>query len=335
LKRAHHSSFGRLGEGRRGLIAVVATVIAAGACGGESRGVVTQSGPSNGGGDQAPSAGAGGSGCSGDCCVIDPTANVTVVPSDSGWVDRDDACNSLRIQGAWHVYGDQYDSPETRARCITVGSHLPSECALVTAPVPPPALGFPNLNGALTTAGTTEEILGCPAGSEALALGMIGCPSVDFANMIGAGIAFDFNADAPPPSGVARPWDPAAFDVIGVSFVIDKPPATLRIEFPILLTDAEAAGDSPPITVANPTSDDYSLGSPYWGAMALGDARLPASPVVAGLNVVTWDQVAPPSSGIYVFDTTRLVGVRFHVPASGAPTPYEFTVKNFTFLRHL
>ncbi len=326
-------------------LGVLVTASATVSCGGlaESGKDVRESGL-GGGGNAAVAAGGSGSpgtggtqGCGdgapgfGSCCAVDTQSNVVLVPTPTGWIDHEDICNGIGIQGGWHAYGDQYDTPETHARCVKVGLHLPSECAQVTSPPPPPALGFPNVGGLLATTGIVEAPLPCSPG-----LTTSGCPASDFENMIGAGIALDFNADAQPPDsdGIRRAWDPSAYGIIGVSFVLDTPPPSLRVEFPIFLTDAEAAAAYPPITLENPTSDDHPFGSPYWGALAHGDARFPASPVVAGENVITWDQVAPPHSNSYVFDTKRLIGIHFHVPA-GVAGPYAFSVEKFTFLRHL
>jgi hypothetical protein len=349
----------------------LAALVGAVACGGESKRVVSDAGDSNGGvggggtggaqqsargGDEGTAVGAGGyaaalgsggsgtggssggsGGCadglpsSGECCSnAGPTDNVVLTPGPTGWIDYQDVCNVLGIQGAWHVYGDQYDSPETQARCIEVGLHMPSECAQVTTPPPPPALGFANIGGAFHIAGSVEAILACPAG-----MTTIGCPAEDFENMNGAGIGFDFHADASPPDsdGVRRAWDPSAYDVIGVSFFIDKPPKDMHVEFPILLTDAEAAADDPPVTGDSPTSENQSYGSPYWGAQARGDGRFPPSPVVAGENVVFWEDVAPPHRQAYTFEPRRMIGVRFHVVA-GVAGSFDFTIRNFTFLRH-
>jgi hypothetical protein len=256
---------------------------------------------------------------------------VELVPGPDGWIDHEDVCNVLGIQGAWHVYGDGYDSVETHARCVAVGLHDPSDCAEVTLPPPPPAWGFPNVSGVFHTEGASDALLPCPQG-----LTTTGCPAKDFVNMTGAGVALDFNADAPPPNGdgARQAWDPAAYGVLGVSFFIDEPPAGLRIEFPMLLSDAEAAADAPPITSATPTTDEHSAGAPYWGADARGDSRFPSSPVVAGENVVTWEQVSSPRSSAYDFDLHRIIGVRFHVPA-GVAVPYAFTIEHFRFVRHL
>jgi hypothetical protein len=340
----------------RGIL--VFAVAGAVACGGESKridsnepgaGGTGASQASSSGADGGTVAGTSGSGASmpgamggtsecselspgfANCCAADGTGNTRLVPTATGWIDYADYCNDVGVQGRWHVYGDQYDSPETNARCVKVGLHPPSDCAQVIMPAPPPAWGFPNVDGELHTAGIADATLPCPMG-----LTSIGCPENDFQNMNGAGIALDFSADAGPPDGdgARHAWDPSAVGVIGVSFVIDGAPKQLRVEFPTLLTEADAAAEDPPITAENPTSDDDPTGSPYWGAQAEGDQHFPASPVVAGQNVITWDQVASPRSRAYAFDPHRMLGVRFHVPA-GVSVAYDFTVKDFTFLRHL
>jgi hypothetical protein len=46
--------------------------------------------------------------------------------------------------------------------------------------------------------------------------------------------------------------------------------------------------------------------------------------------------VSPPKANIYVFDTSRILGIQFHVPTndtSGAA--YDFTISDMTFVRAL
>jgi hypothetical protein len=49
---------------------------------------------------------------------------------------------------------------------------------------------------------------------------------------------------------------------------------------------------------------------------------------------ITWDDVQPPKLGAYAFDRSRLLGVRFHVPASGVTSAtYDFTISNVAVRR--
>jgi hypothetical protein len=156
-------------------------------------------------------------------------------------------------------------------------------------------------------------------------------PSKDFANVWGAGIGFDFNANKGPPEGdgAKRTWNPATYGVVGVSFEIDNvPPAGLRVEFPILLTPAEATTASLP---AGSSTDDHPDGAPYWGATS----SFPNSKVVAGaVNKVYFATDVKPPRTNYQYLPEKMLGIQFHVVASqSARSPYEFCVKNLTFLR--
>jgi hypothetical protein len=244
------------------------------------------------------------------------------------------------VQGHWYPFGDQYKTGYGAAKCLTYGMHDPSECFLITSP-DPTLMVFPNVNGAMHVTGTAEKVLSCVAGSLASTIPTSGClgqgiaGGSDFANMWGGGIADDFNADSPDSGGTRHPWDASAHGVIGVEFTIKNMPAGgLRVEFPMQLTAAEAAVDTPPITALPPTTDEHTAGPPYWGAKP--NSVFPNSPVVEGDNVITWDEVGPPKANIYAFDLSRILGIYFHVPTNRASaSSYDFTISNFTFLRHL
>lgn len=284
-------------------------------------------------------AGVGGTGGAG--CGFD--GNRVLLPSSTGWVDHLDVCNDVGVQGSWYAYGDQYGSDNGAKSCLTRGSHLPSECALVSTP-DPTAFGFPNMDGNMHTAGVAERILPCVAGSLAATIPTSGCPGEgmaggnDYSNMWGAGIGFDFNLEktSPDSDGVRSTWDPLAYGVIGIAFTIVAAPPALRVEFPMALTAEEAAADFPPVTSLPPTTDEHSAGAPYWGAQAKGDGMFPNSPVVEGVNFVMWDAIGAPKAKAYTFDVSRMLGIRFHVPtAVSGSTRYDFTISNLTFLRHL
>jgi len=280
----------------------------------------------------APDPGSGESGGSGGAAgkPADPgtgastgTNNVPITPSDTGWVEAVD--NELGIQGSWYPYGDRYGA----AKCMNVGLHALDECSLVTAPEPPPAMGFPNQGGMLCTTGETAVILPCMPG-----VTTSGCPTSDYSNMWGAGIGFDFNANegAPDGDGAKHTWNPADHGVTGISFELDKvPPPGFRVEFPMVLLDSEAMLVSLP---SGATTDDHPDGAPYWGAnSSFGNSPVVVSPQV---NVVRWDAVKKPGTATtYVFDKARLLGIQFHVPAvKTAPRgAYGFCISKLTFLR--
>jgi hypothetical protein len=270
-----------------------------------------------------------------------PNENRVLIPSATGWVDHLDPCNDVGVQGPWYAYGDQYGTASYDARCLVYGQHQPSECAQITTP-DPNVPGFPNLNGEMRTAGIAEKVLSCVAGSMASLIPTPGCVGggmgggFDYGNMWGAGIGFDFNRNAGPPNGDDRKyaWDPTSYNVIGIQFMIVNAPPGMRVEFPMLLTAAEAAADTPPITDTPPTTDEHSAGAPYWGAR--GDGEFPNSPVQEGLNRITWDVVGIPKAGVYVFDTRRLLGIRFHMTTNTSSAhSYEFSIHDLTFLRYL
>lgn len=293
-----------------------------------------------GGSGSGGSAGTGGSGAAPANCGA--TDNITVIPSGDGWIDRMDSCiasSGLGIQGAWYPYGDQYGNGNGAKKCLTYGMHMPSECAQITSP-DPMKMAFLNTNGEMHTEGAVEPVLPCVAGSMAATIPTSGClgggmaGGWDYSSMWGSGIGFDLNADKGEDGGAKHTWDPDAAGVIGIKFTIVGAPAALRVEFPMELTAAEAMADTPMVTTVPPTTDDHSAGAPYWGAK--GDGKYPNSPVAEGDNTVTWDMIGIPKAGVYMFDKKRILGIQFHVPTNTTSgSSYAFTIKNFTFLRHL
>ena len=271
-------------------------------------------------GEAGANDGAGSSG--GPSCLA--SENGELVPDPSGWMDGD--CNDVGVQGNWYPFGDQYLVGYGDARCVTVGQHLPAECTSITTP-DPHVFGFPNVGGRMHTAGVPTTILPCPSG-----LTTTGCPDHDYLHMGGAGIGFDLNGDKAPPARAT--WDPTAQGVVGIQFTIDVVPTQgMRVEFPMLLLDAEGAADTPPLPAGSAT-DQHTTGNPYFGAQKNGDRKYPASPVVEGVNRVLWSDISPPSLAAYTFDPKRLLGVRFHLPSSSpSAPPYDFTISKLTFLR--
>jgi hypothetical protein len=265
--------------------------------------------------------GSGGTGATAGAGGKASTQDVVLLPDGTGWVDR--SSNELGVQGSWYPYGDQYGV----AKCLNVGMHDTSECSHITAPLPPPATGFPNQGGKLCTSGATAVILPCKSG-----VMTSGCPDHDYSNMWGAGIGFDLNADGSTDAGTGakHPYNPDEHGITGISFVLDAVPAPgFRVEFPQLLTDDEARSVNLP---PGSTTDDHPDGAPYWGA----DAAFDNSPATGGVNVIHWDAVRKPgTTPSYVVDRSRLLGVQFHVPAvkSAPPGAYAFCVSEFTLLR--
>jgi hypothetical protein len=321
--------------------AVLASVSLTAACSGDdSSGDDDDDSAGKGGTTGSGGSGAtGGSGGTGNTsCTMG--GNTKLIPNDTGWVDKTDVCNDVGVQGAWYPYGDQYGNGNGAKKCTLWGNHLPSECAQITTPNPE-VMAFPNMNGEMHTAGTAEKILPCNAGSMAVMIPTSGCTKDtaggnDYASMWGAGIGFDLNAHKGPPDGdgMKETWNPADFGVIGIRFTIVNAPPALRVEFPMKLTDAEAAMDTPPVTAMPATTDDHSAGAPYWMAQRNGDAKYPSSPVMEGVNTVLWTEVQVPKLGVYTFDPARILGIQWHVPTSASmASNYDFTIKDVTFLR--
>jgi hypothetical protein len=317
----------------------------AGDAGSAGSGFAGQSGAA-GGFSEAGNGGGGSSGGSGGSFAGFPTAggggqagssgDTVVIPDAGGWIERD--TNPLGIQGAWYPYGDQYGQP---GRCISVGLHAPADCAEITFPTPPPfgtALvdwtgTFDNVSGEMCTSGSTAIIQQCMAG-----VATEGCPDNDYANMLGAGIGFDLNADERPPdgTGMSHVWIPPQ-DVIGFSFEINAVPAAtkLRVEILSTLTDAEAAAVGLP---SGSTSEDHPKGSPYWITVGT-PSQYPPSAVRVGVNRVLWSEIKHPTGAIDLTTVPinqRLLGIRFHTPSvpkgSASRGAFNYCVRNLTFI---
>lgn len=284
-------------------------------------------------GGTSGTSGTGGTGAgTGGTGATDATGTV-LQPSTDGWMDKEDAWNDVDIQGSWYPYGDQYGMGEGDAKCTTIGLHMPSECSIIETPAPPPAMGFPNAGGVMCTKGSITQVLPCEMDLLTRCPNCSGCPMADYSTMWGAGIGFDLNADKGEEGGAKHPWNPAAAPggpIIGIEFTLDtKPLGGLRVEIPMLLSDSEAAMFMLP---TGSTTDSHPDGAPYWGAGANG--MYPNSPVDVGVNRVLWTDIQPPRTGNYVFDTTRILGVQFHVPATtSARSTYEFCISNVKLLR--
>jgi hypothetical protein len=259
-------------------------------------------------------------GCDPTGHVIDTPSGAKLVPDCDGWLEG--FTNDFGVSGSWYAFGDQYPGLN-RSKCTEFGLHTPEQCSFVSTPPPPPSLGFPQrVAGEMCTSGETAMILPCTPG-----LMTAGCPALDYANMTGAGIAFDFNAAKSEDGGARNSWNPLDFGFIGFSFEVDVVPSlALRIEISQKLTTAEAeAVGLPP----GSTTDDHPDGSPYWGA----SSTYPASPVTRGLNRVLWSEIRPPRTN-YVFDAARILSLAFHVIADvSARKQYSFCIKNLTLLR--
>jgi hypothetical protein len=311
------------------MTAAIGCVALATACSGDDSG---------GDDDDAGSGGTGGSGAGtgggGNTTACVPGGNVKLAVDSTGWMDATTPCNDdVGVQGSWYPYGDRYGDGEGDSKCTKFGLHAETECATINTPVVADKK-FDNIDGAMHTEGIVEAILPCVPGSMAATLMTSGCPEHDYSNMWGAGIGFDLNATAGDMS-MKSPYDPVAHNVIGIRFTIDAVPLPgLRVEFPMLLQDADAAKDTPISLPPGSTTDSHSAGAPYWGAQLKGDAKYPPSPVVVGVNTVIFDtDVAPPKLSAYAWEKNRMLGVQFHVPTGSTMGTYSFTISDFKLLR--
>lgn len=129
----------------------------------------------------------------------------------------------------------------------------------------------------------------------------------DFINQWGASIGFDFAATPE----ARMTFDAAGAGVRGVAFELNQRPLPgLRVE----LYDARTAAGHD---------------AAYWGATS----SYPSSPIKVGVNEITWDQVASPVASVPELDTTQLVSMVFHVPASTVKSTYQFCISNVRLLR--
>jgi hypothetical protein len=306
-------------------VGVACLALATTACGGGS-------GDDDSGNGSGGSSGSGGTGGGGNTTCT-PGGNIKLAIDQTGWMDKMTPCNDdVGVNGAWYGYGDAYDV----AKCINFGDHPATDCATIAVP-DMTMKSFPNEGGVMKTSGHVEQVLACVDGSDASTIGTSGCPTSDFSSMWGAGIGFDLNSSGGDNS-VKSTWNPATYGVVGIRFHIgDVPAAGVRVEFPMLLTAEEAQADVPvPVTANPPTTDDHSKGAPYWGAQATGDNKWPKSPITpnATNTVLFATDVQPAVLGVYTFDTSRMLGVQFHVPTNAtAGSDYAFEISNFELIR--
>jgi hypothetical protein len=244
-------------------------------------------------------------------------SSIAILPTDTGYVD---GTNEAGVIGPWYAYGDGYDNSAVAGQgpCQTNGH---TSCSMFTTPTP--GQPFPPSDiatGKMCTAGTAAQVVAATMGANA---GML-----DYGNIYGAAIALDLNA---PPndggtdtSGLKMSYDVTSTAghpaITGVSFDIDTPPTNaLRVEFP---TNAMPGG------TANPGSGTDNNAA-WWGG-----ATANTSPVKAGTNTFTWDDVGGPMyiSNPPAFDKTKITSIKFHVVTNGtAAVPFMFCISNLKF----
>jgi hypothetical protein len=254
-----------------------------------------------------------------DTKQIEPRVDgVTVKADGNGWVVSDE----LDIRGAWYAYGDRYGDNT----CESAG-HPSEACSEISFPDPEKP-GFPNHDGRLCTTGETAVVPPCVPNEPC------SDPQAqrDFANVWGAGIGLDLNAEAGGSSSGGgsssshkSPWEPLEHGVVGVSFEIDSLPEgddlVLRVEFPIQLPEGSEY----------PSTESHPKGSPYWGA----DEKYTKSPVQPGFNRFRFADVKSPVDD-YSFESEHILAIQFHVPSvadKSTRQPYSFCIDKLTFLR--
>jgi len=201
--------------------------------------------------------------------------------------------NFLGIQGRFLASADGYGPSGLRdGRCQGNG-HADEACSILTAP-DPMLDAFPNEDGVLCTSGIAARVLESGAGP-------------DHWGMWGAKLEFEFTDE----QGASAVFDAVEKGVRGFSFDIDSVPITpFRVEFP------------------TPGREGSAVGPEYWG----GAPMFPRSPVVGGINVVSFDLVRSPNLAV-TFDASKIQTIAFHTP--GLPeqaSPFAYCVSNFSML---
>jgi hypothetical protein len=339
-------------------------------------------------------------------CYVTDDLEAPEVPPEAPHVqasiDEDGAITSpedeLDFGGHWYAYGDgpggvsaggaggagNSDSDKWPS-CTGVGMHVADDCSKVDLPlVKVPELGFKNFSGRMCASGTVAQVLTCCRGktdgdggqsgkcSGENTLNCFDKEALDYTNIWGAGIGFDFKLE---PTNEGRDyeaiakrgtWSAADHGVIGISFQLEwggpergdetSKEIPLRVEFPVEITQSVTlplgkgtialdddgnlqeipGGEELP---AGSSSESHSFGSPYWYE---GEAWVP-SPVVRGFNKILWTEIQePPQITIYEsylpdeeFTGDNLLGIQFHVipdDQGNTTTPFSFCISDLRFL---
>ncbi|HEX5100520.1 MAG TPA: hypothetical protein VFV94_13520 [Polyangiaceae bacterium] len=311
-----------------------------------------------------------------DVRTIDPGHPMVPLIADKTTGTVKARSNALGLAGDWRSFGDQYPvlprCTDTGLHEADMGAHLDGQCSFVGSPVPPrmpgpPGTGsFPNFGNRLCTYGNVARVVACtPAAKE------LWCADdpLDYGNMWGAGIGFDFNPDnLDPASGDAEScepggWDAPAHGVIGIAFDFEwndpthEPEPMVRVEFPVALPSEGLTLEDPTVTSegvklagepldCGSPSEQHPAGSPFADAPAVwGTSGVANDPthVVVGHNEILWSDVkgaprkvaaADPTAYAYPFHPENLRGIQFHVPSKkDYRIPYSFCVSNLAFLR--
>lgn len=197
-----------------------------------------------------------------------------------GWVDRS-TTGTTGIEGPWYAFTDGES-------CLA--RHTPAECSTLVTPDPAAPIFGPTGDLGMCAVGVVRKVI---AGADG---------TLDWSNMWGARIAFDFNQDAD--------YDAPAHGVTGLAFHIDAEPPR-GAEMQVLLSTAPA-----------------NIDLAWWGGGRAGTAG-DTSPVHAGRNDIRWGDVGGPN---YLtnpppppFDPRQLRSIQFGVKAN------DLVAKSFAF----
>lgn len=275
-----------------------------GGSGGSATGGVKGGSSGNTGGATTGGSGGGSSGSTGGA-----SGGLGLTPSATGYVSDDVS----GVVGAWYAYGDSLDSAGTPGAGICSKTLDATKCSTFTAPaLPAGTAGFPpSATGGMCAKGTVPVIVTdakCTNPGDETGKPMPHC----YATQFGAGIGLDFHNPGGE-GGVKGPLDLSKYK--GIRFDIDKMP---KGDFRVELATTET-GDN----------------SPFWMS-GTGKSK---SPVVAGTNEFTWDQVLQPSWGKSpgtAMNPAMAVSIQFHAvsPSSGAaPLEFDFCISNLTLVQ--
>lgn len=240
-----------------------------------------------------------------------PSAGIPISPDGNG---RFDGSNAAGVAGAWSSTGDDYGADGTPGTgdCPKDG-FAQAQCSTIAAPTPGKPFA-PDSSGRMCTSGIAAQVINDGSGQPA------------YSYIWGNFIFFDLNqppastgdggADASAGDGGLDAgtgvgfYDAPARGITGFAFDLEGTAGPLRVEFPTLGTETNAA---------------------YW-AGALDNTSPVSGP---GHYEIRWTDVGGPQylASPPPFDPTKLESIRFHVVSNtSSPTSYSFCIKNTVML---
>jgi len=219
-----------------------------------------------------------------------PPKGVLLVADRQGLVD---GSNAAGITGYWYVNSDAIEP----GYCLAVGFSADQCSTVLTPPHDGYAFAAPDPSR-ICTSGVAAKVIVNPS-----------TMALDFDHIWGTNLGLDFNNLDRTNVNRGGSYDAPAHGITGFSFVIDAPPASIRIVF---------STDASPYQAA------------YWGG-----ATAPTSHVLPGVNVVRWADVGGPMylADPPAFDPTHLRGIQFTVVSNATQSiPFDFCVGGLTAL---